>query len=171
MPTPAFISIEGSTQGLITQGAFTEDSVGNIYIEGHEDEVMVQAFDHIVTIPRDPQSGQPAGQRVHKPFVFTAALDKSTPLLYNALTSGEVLTNVEMRWYRTSIAGKQEHFFTMKLEDAIIVDINAQMPHCQDPATQDFTQLIQVSLSYRKITWSHDVAGTEGSDDWRAPLV
>ena len=40
MPTPAFISIEGATQGIITQGAFTEDSVGNIYIEGHEDEVM-----------------------------------------------------------------------------------------------------------------------------------
>ena len=109
MPTPAFISIEGSTQGLITQGAFTEDSVGNIYIEGHEDEVMVQAFDHTVTIPRDPQSGQPSGQRVHKPFKFTAALDKATPLLYNALTSGEVLTSTELRWYRTSIAGKQPH--------------------------------------------------------------
>ena len=108
---------------------------------------------------------------MHKPFIFTAALDKSTPLLYNALTSGEVLTNTEMRWYRTSIAGKQEHFFTMKLEDAIIVNIDAKMPHCQDPATQDFTQLIEVSLSYRKITWSHDVAGTEGSDDWRAPQV
>ena len=171
MPTPAFISIEGSTQGLLTQGAFTEDSVGNVYIECHEDEVMVQAFDHTVTIPRDPQSGQPSGQRVHKPFKFTAALDKSTPLLYNALTSGEVLTSTELRWYRTSIAGKQEHFFTMKLEDAVIVNIDAKMPHCQDPATQDFTQLVEVSLSYRKITWSHDVAGTEGSDDWRAPLV
>ncbi|MBS9783289.1 MAG: type VI secretion system tube protein Hcp, partial [Pasteurella sp.] len=30
MPTPAFIAIEGSRQGNITAGAFTEDSVGNV---------------------------------------------------------------------------------------------------------------------------------------------
>ncbi|KZK78898.1 Major exported protein [Pseudovibrio sp. Ad46] len=42
MPTPAYITIEGSTQGPITQGAFTEDSVGNVWQEGHEDEIMVQ---------------------------------------------------------------------------------------------------------------------------------
>ncbi|MBL1388615.1 type VI secretion system tube protein Hcp, partial [Proteus mirabilis] len=45
-----------------------------------------------------------------------------------------------------------------------------QMPHCQDPAKADFTQLIEVSLSYRKIDWEHTVAGTSGADDWRAPL-
>ena len=62
MPTPAFISIEGSNQGKITAGAFTEDSVGNVYVEGHEDEIMAQAISHIVTVPTDPQSGQPSGQ-------------------------------------------------------------------------------------------------------------
>ncbi len=44
------------------------------------------------------------------------------------------------------------------------------MPHCQDPAKADFTQLIEVSLSYRKVDWEHTVAGTSGADDWRAPL-
>ena len=63
MPTPAFISIEGSNQGKITAGAFTEDSVGNVYVEGHEDEIMAQAISHIVTVPTDPQSGQPSGLR------------------------------------------------------------------------------------------------------------
>lgn len=38
MPTPAYITIEGKTQGNITKGAFTADSVGNIYQEGHEDQ-------------------------------------------------------------------------------------------------------------------------------------
>ena len=56
MPTPAFISIEGSNQGKITAGAFTEDSVGNVYVEGHEDEIMAQAISHIVTVPTDPQN-------------------------------------------------------------------------------------------------------------------
>ncbi|WP_254658935.1 type VI secretion system tube protein TssD, partial [Pseudomonas aeruginosa] len=71
MATPAYMSITGTKQGLITAGAFTEDSVGNTYQEGHEDQVMVQGFNHEVIIPRDPQSGQPTGQRVHKPVVIT----------------------------------------------------------------------------------------------------
>ncbi len=31
MATPAYMSITGTKQGLITAGAFTEDSVGNTY--------------------------------------------------------------------------------------------------------------------------------------------
>ena len=79
MPTPCYISITGQTQGNITAGAFTADSVGNIYVQGHEDEMLVQEFLHNVTVPTDPQSGQPAGQRAHKPFIFTVALNKAVP--------------------------------------------------------------------------------------------
>ena len=171
MPTPAYIAIEGKTQGKITQGAFTADSVGNIYVEGHEDQMLVQQVDHIVTVPTDPQSGQPAGQRAHKPFKFICALNKAVPLMYNALATGEVLPKVVVDWYRTSVEGKQEEFFKTTLEDAIIVDMALAMPHAQDPSSSDYTQLLQVSMSYRKIVWDHTVAGTSGSDDWRKPVA
>lgn len=36
MPTPCFISVVGKNRGNITAGAFTADSVGNIFVEGHE---------------------------------------------------------------------------------------------------------------------------------------
>lgn len=154
MPTPCYISITGQTQGNITAGAFTADSVGNIYVQGHEDEMLVQEFLHNVTVPTDPQSGQPSGQRAHKPFIFTVALNKAVPLLYNALASGEMLPKVELHWWRTSVEGKQEHYFTTRLTDATIVDMNLHMPHCQDPAQREFTQLLAVSLAYRKVEWS-----------------
>ena len=170
MPTPAYISINGKTQGHITAGAFTSDSVGNVYQQGHEDQILVQEIKHQVTVPTDPQSGQPAGQRVHKPFIFTSSLNKATPLMYNALASGEMLTSVEVKWYRTSVEGTQEHFYTTKLEDATIVNINTVMPHVQDQNNAGFTQLVEVSMSYRKITWEHVISGTSGSDDWRAPI-
>src|ERR1700710_2465373 len=120
MPTPAYLSIHGKTQGNITQGAFTADSVGNTYVKGHEDEMLVQAVNHVVTVPTDPQSGQPAGQRVHKAMKVTCALNKAVPLMYNALASGEMLPTVTLNWYRTSVEGKQEHFYTTKLTDATI---------------------------------------------------
>ena len=156
---------------VIKAGAFTEDSVGNVYVEGHEDEIMAQAISHIVTVPTDPQSGQPAGQRVHKAFKFTCSLNKAVPLMYNALASGEMLPKVEVTWFRTSIDGRQEKFFSTVLEDAVIVDMNLVMPNAQDPSNAPYTQLLEVSLSYRKINWDHTISGTSGSDDWRRPQV
>lgn len=170
MPTPAYMRIEGEKQGLITAGTFTEDSVGNIFQEGHEDEVMVEAFEHQVVLPRDPQSGQPTGQRVHKPVKITKVFDKCSPLIYNSLTSGERLPTVQIKWYRTSATGSQEHYFTTTLTDAIVVDVTAKMPNCQDPGQAHFTHLEDVFMTYRKIDWTHEVSGTSGGDDWRTAM-
>ena len=149
MATPAYMSITGEKQGLITAGAFTADSIGNSYQEGHEDQVMVQGFSHEVIIPRDPQSGQPTGQRVHKPLRITKVFDKSSPLLLQALTSGERITEVVIQWFRTSASGTQEHYYTTTLEDAIIVDMKDYMHNCQDPANSHFTHLEDVQFTYR----------------------
>ncbi|MEJ2038977.1 MAG: Hcp family type VI secretion system effector, partial [Desulfosarcinaceae bacterium] len=167
---PAYLELEGVTQGAITEGAFTEDSVGNIYQEGHENEILVQAFDHTVTVPTDVQSGQPTGQRMHKPMTITKVFDKSSPQLYVALSTGERLTKCLLKFYRTSTSGTQEHYFTIELADAIVTNINAYMPNCQDPSQAHFTHLENVSFTYRQITWNHEVAGTSGSDDWRSPV-
>lgn len=171
MPTVAYISIEGTKSGNITEGANTVESMGNAYQSDHESEATVQAFQHKVTIPRDPQSGQPSGQRVHQPFIITKVYDKSSPKLFDALCSGERLGKVELKWYRTSMTGTQEHYFTHVLEDAVIVDIQSLMPNAQDPAMAHFSHMEEISMTYRRITWTHEVAGTTGSDDWRAPRV
>ena len=170
MPTPSYMSIEGTKQGPITQGTFTAESVGNVWQEAHQDEILVEAFKHTVTVPTDPQSGQPTGQRVHKPVTITKIYDKSSPLLYTALTTGERLTKVVIKWFRTSPDGVQEHYFTHELEDAVIVDITSFMYNCQDPGMKSFTHLEDIEFTYRKITWTHEVSGTSGSDDWRTPV-
>ncbi|MCF5709554.1 type VI secretion system tube protein Hcp [Pseudomonas syringae] len=170
MATPAYISITGEKQGLITTNAFTAQSVGNVYQEGHEDQAMVQAFSHEITVPRDPQSGQPTGQRVHKALCITKVFDKASPLLLAALTSGERLSEVTIQWYRTSIKGNQELYYTTHLEDATIVEIKDYMHNCQDPGNSHFTHLEDVHFTYRKITWTHEACGTSGSDDWRTPI-
>ena len=167
MPSPAYMTVQGERQGLITQGNFTAASVGNNWQEGHEDEAIIQAFDHTVTLPRDPQTGQPTGQRVHKPFQVVKVLDKCSPLLFSALTSGEKLPKVELKYYRTSEQGQQEHYFTITMEDAIITDIRDWMPHCQDPTQAHLTHMEVVEFTYRKITKTHEVASTSESDDWR----
>lgn len=168
MPTPAYLSIEGASQGKISEGAFTADSVGNTYQEGHEDQCLIQAFTGNVTVPTDPQSGQPTGLRSHRPASFTKVFDKASPLLWQALATGEVL-QLEMDFYRVSTTGTQEKYYTIKWEDAVLVDGKNYVPNCLDPENASFGHMEDWSFVYRKVTWSHAKANTEGSDDWRKP--
>ena len=101
--------------------------------------------------------------------MVTKVFDKSSPLLYTALATGERLTKCQLKFFRTSTSGTQEHYFTIELEDAIITKIRPYMENCQDPTKAHFTHLEEVSFTYRKITWNHEAAGTSGSDDWRTP--
>ncbi|ACH66110.1 Hcp family type VI secretion system effector [Aliivibrio fischeri] len=169
MPTPAYMSIKGETQGDITKDAYSADSVGNVWQEAHVDEFLVQELDHVLTVPRDPQSGQPTGQRVHRPVVVTKQQDRCSPLLFNALVSGEKLPECSINFYRTSTSGKQEHYYTIKLIDALLVDMQTRMAHCQDAAMADRVTEEVLKFTYRAIEVTHETCGTAGNDDWRTP--
>ncbi len=167
MAIPAFCSIEGTTQGLITQGASTPESVGNMAVEDHADECRVVEMKHNVFLPQDPHSGQPTGQRVHEKITLTKLMDKSSPLLYNALATGETLNKVEIKFYRTSAAGSLEHYFTILMEQAICVGMRALMPNVLDPQMSQYGQMEEASFSYASITWTHEVVGVEAHDTFR----
>ena len=167
MDNPVYMSIEGSTQGKITEGSTTPESIGNIYQEGHENEFLVRSYTHDIDVPRNTTTGKPTGQRTHNPFVVTKMVDKSSPLLYNALVHGETLTKVELKWYRTSYAGKPEHFYSMLLEDAVITNMGAIMETQGLSTNNDVAPYEKISFSYRKVSWRHETASTSGEDDWR----
>lgn len=168
MASPAYMTVQGATQGFISKGAFTSESVGNLFQEGHEDEIYVLAAEANVMKPTDPQSGQPTGTRVHKPFRITKLFDKASPLLWQALCNGEPL-QIELNFYRTSNRGGTEQYYTIKLTDAVIVDMKGYFLNPQIPEYQALGHLEDVSLVYRAIEWTHQVAGTSGHDDWRKP--
>jgi type VI secretion system secreted protein Hcp len=160
MPMPAHMTLEGEKQGKID---------GSCDMQGREKTILVEAFDHQVAIPRDPQTGLGTGKRVHGPFTITKMYDQASPKLYQALCSGEHMKNVEVKWYRIKADGTEEHYFTHKLEDAIIVTIKPNMPNCLDPGLGHFQHMEDVSFTYRKITWTWEPDGIEAEDDWKAP--
>ena len=165
MTTPAYLLIEGERQGLLTKGALAQSSVGNKNQTEQEDEILVQAFIHALWVPTDTQSGQPAGQSGHSPLMTTKTMVKSTPLLYVALTTGERLTKCELKLYRVSASGHQQHYFTIKLEGGIVTKMKSDLPNCQDPICSQLLHLEHVAITYRKIHWEHVVAGTSGTYD------
>lgn len=160
MPMPAYLTLEGENQGQIE---------GSCAQSGHEKEILVEAFDHQIDIPRDRQTGLPTGPRVHGPMKITKAFDESSPKLYQALASGEQMKEVKIKWYRINSMGSQEHYFTTTLNEAIIVSIQAYMPNCLDPDKESFTHMEEVSFTYSKIIWRFEESGIESEDSWKAP--
>ncbi len=171
MPTPAYMSIIGEKQGNITKDANTLKSIGNTWQEDHKDEFLVQEFQHIATVPCNPQNGQPAGGRIFKPLIVTKRQDCSSPLIFNALVTGEKLTSCKVRFYQTNTNGKVEHYYTINLIDALLIDMRTRMLHAQDTATKERVVEEILQFSYRAIEVKHDICSTSGADDWRKPPV
>ena len=86
----AYLKLKGQKQGTIK---------GSVTQKGREGKIAVIAVTHEIISPRDAASGLPTGKRMHKPFVITKVitkkLDKSSPLLYNALVNNENIPNTK----------------------------------------------------------------------------
>lgn len=161
MPMPMHLTLTGNKQGAIQ---------GSCDMQGREGTILVESFHSNVVMPRDPQTGLSSGKRIHHPVQITKFLDRSSPLLSQALATGEHFSDVTFKFYRITPTGNEEHYFTIRLEDAIIVDIRVWVPQCLDSNFQQYQHMEDVSWTYRRIIWTHEVDTTTAQDDWQVPV-
>lgn len=160
MAMPSHLTLEGEKQGKIE---------GSCDIKGREKSILVYQLDHKIGIPRDTHTGLPTGKRIHGALVITKEFDKSSPKLYQALCSGEHLKEVVLDFYRISPKGAEEKYYTIKLNNAIIVDMRAWFPATMVKENEPFQHMEDVSFSYEKIIWTWVPDGIEAEDSWTAP--
>jgi type VI secretion system secreted protein Hcp len=103
------------------------DIKGSVTVHGREGSVELVEFNHGVNIPTDDNTGKLTGTRVHAPITFTKETDASTPYLYKAVTSGQTLKSIEIKWYRIDDAGKEKEYFNTKLDNVKVVAVK---PRC-----------------------------------------
>ena len=167
MPNPIYGWFEGVKQGSIEgHGSWPgEDDQA-----GREGSSLVQMFEHEITIPRDPQSGQASGRRVHHPVRIVKRIDKASPKLYQALCTGERFNKVEFKWFRIDPtgAGGQQHYFTTQLEEAVLVSMKEWFPITSDSSKGDYSHFEDCCFTYRKIIWTWEDGGIQTEDDWKA---
>lgn len=169
MSQPCYLKISGLNQGLITQNAGATDSVGDRIVDAHLDEILIQSVSHVIVTPTDRLSGSPTGRRIHGALKVTCEITSSLPLLYNALCQGEMLNEVTLDWYRVSLNGTQECFFTTELTNARLSKVQVLLPDSREAKAKHFNQFVNLFFHYRKIEWLHHKAATYGVDDWRVP--
>jgi type VI secretion system secreted protein Hcp len=156
MPIPGNLTLVGKEQGPIE---------GSCDIDGREDTILVQAFKHLVEVPTN-ENGVPSGRRVHRPLMITKEVDKSTPKLYQALCSGEVMSEATLRWYRLDGAGDETQYFTVLLQNALIVKVDSWVPDVLDKQFASYTNMENVWFSYEVIRWTWEEDGIEYEEHW-----
>lgn len=149
-----YLSITGNKQGLISRGASTIDSIGNKYQIGHEDEILIFEFSSNISISQNV-SFQPID--IRKP------IDKSSPLLAQALTNNEILT-CNFSFYRTSMSGGVELYYKIKLTEASITNLNCFYPN--SVTHNDSQPEESLSIRYKSVVWEHVTAGTSSYSIW-----
>ena len=152
-----YVSIQGKKQGK-----FKGESSG-IGRRTTKDRIPGVRFSLEVVLPRDPASGLPTGKRQHKPIVFTGEWGASSPQLFQALVTNEVLSTVLFEFVKTDLAGKQFVHSTIKLTDASISDLRSYLDLTD---AHDARELEDVSLTYRRIEIEDVETKTTASDDW-----
>ena len=157
MANHGYMTINGKAQGLISAGCTTQYSIGNKYQAAHTDEIMVLSYSHNMTTIGN------LNRSTHNPIIITKAVDKSSPLLAQALSNREEI-NCTISFYRVSPSGLQEKFYTVSINGGVITDLTLEMPHAilqNDAEPQE-----QVAIRYRDIAWTHHLAKTAGYSSW-----
>lgn len=160
MALNAYLRLKGTTQG---------DIKGSVTQRGREDTIMVIAYSHEVVSPRDSASGLPTGKRQHKPLVITKEIDKSTPLLFNALVTNEQITDWKLEFWQPSASGKEQQHYKIELVNASIAGIRSEMLNNKYPENMQHKEREHVEFCYQKIIWTWVDGGITAEDDWEAP--
>lgn len=154
MANMSYLTLNGEQQGLISGGCSSQDSIGNKAQLSHADQIMVTSLKH--GLSRDQNVN-------HLTLAFSKPVDKSSPLLGQAITENECLT-CDFEFYRTNRAGLDELYYKLKLTNARISDITLNVPHTINDGQGQPEET--VSLTYESIVWDHCIAGTSAYSLW-----
>lgn len=142
-----YLKMRGERQGDISAGCGTEDSIGNRFQLGHENEIFAFSLSNTIT-------GTGNGINLQG-LNFTKLIDKSSPLLTTAIANNEKLA-LEFNFYRINRYGKWEKYYSIELRGASLTFINVNV-------SNNNLDTEVVSVRYDYILCKHLTANTEFS--------
>lgn len=124
---------------------------------GHEGEMDVLSFewgeDEPGIMAQTNSSGLPTGKRQHKPFVITKSVDKASPLLMEAVASGQQFSDATL--FVQFPDGRE--YLEYKLKDVYITSYEVSGNSAEAPADT-------FSLNYEEIKQTYTPQLRDGSD-------
>jgi type VI secretion system secreted protein Hcp len=161
-----YVTIDATKQGKLK---------GDSTRAAHKDKITGLAFEYEVKSPRDLATGQASGKRQHSPITMVSEWGPSTPQLFQACVTNEVLKSVLMEFISTDPSGAEIVSHTIKLTNATVSDLRfyhsekmaegaAAGKH--SPTGDAHNELHSTSFTFQKIEIESKTGKTMASDDW-----
>lgn len=157
-----YVTITGDAQGAF-KGESSKDA--------QKEKIPGIGYQHEIKAPKDVQTGQASGSREHKPVTICKEWGASSPQLFLALCTNEVLSTVVIEFMKTTRTGVLDVYHTITLEDAQICNIaygSGEAGSTRTTSEYDTHELEWVSFTYRKIITENVSGQTSAEDDWNA---
>lgn len=140
---------------------------GGVDVNGREGSIELVGMQHDVSIPTDDLTGATTAMRQHEAYTFEKEIDRSSPLLYRALTMGRTLKKAIFRYYRINYNGIEEEYFNAILENVKICHVVPIMFDIKDADFEKHGHIEHVGLRYEKITWNYEDGNIQHTDSWK----
>jgi len=157
MSNPAYLWLSDENGSPIAGGSMVTGRIGAIELKN---------LTHNLNIPVDSY-GRLTGTRIHAPIVFQKEFDKTTPLLYRAISLNSTLKSAVIKMYMTNEAGAEVEYFNILLDEVKITSITPDLY----PGLDSGTHLETVQMRYKKITWKHCDGNIMYTDQWNQYAV
>lgn len=158
-----YIAVEGTKQGKFK---------GESKREKWKEQITGLSYAHKIQSPRDIATGQASGKRQHGAISITKEWGPSTPQLFTALVSNEVLKKVEFSFVHTTKEGAEEVYQTVKLTNATVsaveymTGVGDSAESAKHTGAFDTHELEKVSFTYQRIEVDNLPGKTSAVDDW-----
>lgn len=105
----------------------------------------------------NPSSGYLSLPPVPGDLVATKFIDKATPKLAEALTTGGLLSDVVVEVTRSVVGTRESTYFEARLREAYVIDQNFKSEGADPPPVEE------VSFNYSRLDWVYRVLDPEGT--------
>ena len=138
----AYLQLKGAKSGVIKGSSTTK---------GLEDAIIVIDAEQTSLVPVDASSGQATGKERIGHLTITKEVDRSSPILRQALTNSENITEGTLSFLQPSANGLTRSFYTIKLGNARLVSIKTEI--YTDPSTKATSLRETVEIAYERADW------------------
>jgi len=154
----AFMTMKAAKLGKIEGSTFNKSKAGWIDILD---------FEHQLTSPRDPSTGQAAGKVKFGLVKVKKPIDKATPLLYQALATNDLIQEVLFEFYTSGATAAGRKYLDIKLTNAFVAEVTMYQQDIEMGKAGDRgeigTKFVQtVALSYYQMSWKYQGYNMKG---------
>lgn len=144
MAFPVYIELKAN--GTVIEGGSTNSALD---VEGW---IEAMNFGYQVNSGTQSFKARPTGRRNYDPIQIVKEVDKSTPLLWKALTENEEIEAL-FKFFRPSADGVPENYYTIEIEGGRVVSISMVSPDAEsEPETEE------VLINFNKIRQTYNSA-------------